>query len=291
MEEKHYKKNQLFLFLGLVILSCTILFSVLQINTSYVINDVINVNSTNANEDGSFDVSVQDYTGEIQDYFLTTHLHNTTLTIDAIEDENTIIVDSTTNCVLFDAVDIYNENSYFQGIIQSVTANSITFAPGLDRNYDLSDTVIKCGEWDMSTIDGATTPTMFYITPPNNVTWHIKSGVFNILDSKDMDDGLFGSRSSLENGLTVSVIDGYTKELCLIYNNAGWKLRKYTKEYEPKAPAGQFSLFAEIEYERKYGAVIELNGTTRDKYAVLIQDDMRSQDQMAYTIGGHVTTQ
>lgn len=248
------------------------------------------LNTSVAVIDGEQDVNIQDYTGEIQNYFLTTHLHNTTFTSNGVQGINTINVASTTDCVDFDAIDIYDNESYFQGIIQSVTANTITFTPGLDKEYDLSNSVVKCGEWDMSTIDGSTNPTEFYITPPTDVKWHLESSVFNILDNSAMDDGMFGSRSALTNGFVVSRVDGYTKELFLIYNNAGFKLRGFNREYAEKAPAGDYSYFADIQYNEKFGAVVELDGRTNDKYIVLIQDDMTSQEQMAYTVAGHRTT-
>lgn len=235
------------------------------------------------------DVNIQDYTGEIQDYFLTMTLQETSLIIDADYEDTVIYPLTTTNCLVGDAVDIYDDRSYFQAIITAVTPTNITFTPSLDKKFLSNNSFVKCGEWNMA-IDGSVQEKVFSITPPTNANWHIVSSVFYILDNKVMDDGLFGSQSALANGISLGVKDGYMKNLFLIYNNIGFYLRKYDTKYSTKAPSGQYGYVGKILYKENYGAVIMLDGKKRDSLILTVRDDLTSQNEFAVTIGGHITT-
>lgn len=268
------KKSLLFIFLVMVLFSgCTYYDTIVEFPFD---------------EEGNMEVSIQDYTGEIQDYFYINVLQSTTLINNVIKNSNKINITNPTGCLVGDAVNIYDDKSYFQGIITNTVGNEITFTPRIDKEFSLSNTIIKCGEWNMA-VDGSVSPVNYCVNPPTNVSWHVISGVFYILDNSAMDDGLFGSRTSLSNGLSLSVNDGYMKNLFLIYNNAGFNLRKYDKEYTDKAPSGQYGMIASINYKEKYGAIIELNGNTNDTFCYTISDNLLSQNEIASTIGAHTT--
>jgi len=236
------------------------------------------------------DVSIQDYMGEAFSFFLTKTLSNPILTSDIAQNDLVIDVDTTTGCTNFKAVDIYDDKHYFQGLVKSVTATTITLTSMVDADFSTSNTIIKCGEWDLSTSNGIITPEIFSITPPTNSSWHIISTVFNCLDNTVMDSATFCGIPALTNGISGSVIDGYTKDLFLIYNNNGFVLRGFDLEYIPKAPSGVYGLNSKLIFKDNYGAVIELNGNTGDTWRAINRDDLTSISEIAITVNGHYIT-
>ena len=260
-----------------IILVLVILFVYMQVKPVYVTND-------------SQDVNIQDYTGEAFSFFLTKTLSQPILTSDITQNDLVINVDSTTNCTVFKAVDIYDDNYYWQGLVKSVTANTITLTSMVDKNFSTTNTVVKCGEWDLSTSDGSITPEVFYITPPTNSSWHIISTVFNCLDNTDMDSAKFCGGPALTNGISGSVTDGYSKDLFLIYNNNGFVLRGFNLNYITKAPAGVYGLNAKLLFRENYGAVIELNGDSGDTWRAINRDDLTDIEEIAITVNGHYVT-
>jgi len=236
------------------------------------------------------DVSIQDYTGEAFSFFLTMVESTPELESNITINDMIINVNNTINCNAFDAINIYDDESYFQSLILSVTSNTITINSQADRNFSVSNTIIECAEWDLSTSDGSITPELFGIRPPMNRSWHVISTIFNCLDNVVMDSGKFCGGSALTNGISGRVSDGYIKDLFLIYNNNGFKLRGFDLDYIDKAPAGVYGLNAELIFKEKYGAVVELNGDTNDTWQAVNRDDLTSQNEIAITINGHYTS-
>lgn len=233
------------------------------------------------------DVAVQDYTGEAFSFFLTKVEATPSLQTDIVKNNMTIRVNSTVGCVIFDAINIYDNISYFQSLILSTTATTITLNSQIDRDFSTSNTIIECAEWDLSTSDGSVVPETFSIRPPTSRTWHTISTVFNCLDNTVMDSAKFCGGPQLTNGISGRVIDGYQKDLFLIYNNNGFKLRGFDLEYILKAPAGVYGLNAELIFKDKYGAVVELNGDTNDTWQAVNRDDLTTQEEIAITVNGH----
>lgn len=238
-------------------------------------------------DNGAIPVNPQDPTNEPFSFFLTRVEDTPSLTIDIIRDDTTITVNSTTRCIPFDAINIYDDKSYFQSLILSTTATTITLNSQIDRNFSITNTIIECAEWDLSTSDGSITPETFSITPPSNRSWHVISTVFNCLDNLAMDSSKFCGGSALINGISGRVIDGYQKDLFLIYNNNGFKLRGFDLDYIDKAPAGVYGLNAELIFKEKYGVVVELNGNTSDTWQAVNRDDLTNQNEIGITVAGH----
>lgn len=103
----------------------------------------------------SLDVNVQDYNGELLVLYPTLELQLTSLTSDAFRGNFTINVENATNCNIGDAVDLWDDTNYFQGIITGVSGNQITYISQLTRNFETSNTIVKCGAWKMN-VDGST---------------------------------------------------------------------------------------------------------------------------------------
>jgi len=236
------------------------------------------------------DVAIQDYTGESFSFFLTNAKQYTVLTENISKDSTKIFVNDTTNCEIFDAIDIYDNDSYYQSLILNKTLNYITLNTEIDKNFSNENTIIKCGEWDLSTSDGSTSQEIFSITPPYNSTWHITTTAINILDNKPMDSSLFGGELSLNNGISGRIVDGYTRTLFIIYNNNGFFLRGFDIDYISKAPAGVYGFNAILDFKKVYGAVIELNGNTNDTWEGVNRDNLLELDEVAITIMGHYVT-
>lgn len=240
---------------------------------------------------GEFDVSIQDYTGEAFSFFLTMPLQYTSLTQSASMGDTTIFVSDTTNCLVFDAIDIYDNDRYFQSLILSKTANTITMNSDLDRDFNLTDTTIKCGEWNLATSDGSITPETFLISPPNNENWHIISTIIKITDNSDWDLSKFGGGSALTNGISGRITDGYEKDLFLIYDNSGFSLRGFNVQDFEKAPAGVYGFTGILYFKDIYGAVLPLNGSTNDEWQAINRDDLTNLLEVAITVNGHYTTE
>lgn len=253
-------------------------------------NTGVGITNVPTDVDGNVPISVQDYTGEGFSFFLTQELANTTLTNNASKGDLTINVTNATGCIVFDAINIYDNESYFQSLILSTTATSITMNSELDNDFDISNTYVECAEWDLSTSDGSITPEFFKISPPTNRTWHIVSTAINILDDSPMDDSRFGGGPALTNGISGRVTDGYSKDLFLIYNNNGFFLRGFDKSYQDKAPAGLYGLNAILFLRDVYGIVVELDGSTRDVWEAVNRDDLTTQEEIGITVNGHYVT-
>ena len=260
-------------------------------NTNININDGVLRDESGTSlvtDKGDIPVMIHHYTGESFSYFLTMVINSTTLTENAYVGNETVYVTSTSGCTIFDAINIYDDENYFQGIIQEVGIDHINFTSKLDRNFNISNTVVQCAEWDLSTTDGTIEEKVFSIEAPTNKIWHISSTVINILDDSPMDSATFGGRTALSNGISGRIVDGYIKEMFLIYNNNGFNLRGFELDYIDKAPSGVYGLNAMLKFEESYGAMVRLDGETNYQWQAVNRDDLTSQEQIAITVNGHI---
>jgi len=219
--------------------------------------------------------------------FLTHSLVNTTLLNDESMDSITVNVVNTTGCIPFDAINIIDKKNYFQALITSITANTITMDMPLDVDFNAVDTKVQCAEWDLSKTDGSITPVEFSIQPPKNATWHLTSTVITILDNKEMDSSLFGGIPSLTNGIIGRFTNEHKKNLFIIYNNNGFVLRGFDLKYIEKSPAGVFGLNANLNGMDTFGTVINLHGGTYERWGSINQDDLTGLTEVAITVNGH----
>jgi hypothetical protein len=240
-------------------------------------------------EDGALDVNIQDYTGDIQSFFLIEVLQVSNLTATINKGANTADLANSSNCVAFQAINIYSPNNMYQGIITDKVGSTISFTPSIDTEYNIADSYVYCGNWNMA-VDGSTTPRIFSIHAPAGENYDLTSSVIGIIDDKDMDYSTFGSLPALSGGFVNRVVDGYTKNLFLIYNNLGFKLRGYESSYITKAPSGKYGITSKILYNEVYGAIPRIKGATKDTYQAVIQDDLTGLDELVQTVHGHKTT-
>jgi len=270
----------------IVFICVIVLFSGLVFISALV--DIVHVSNLPKNDDG-VEVSIQDYNGETVSLFITREEQLTNLTQDYNMRNESIVINDSTGCVVGDAIDLYDNVSYFQGIITDVVGNEIFFTPPLDKNFKQENTFVKCGEWNLN-VDGSVNTQQFYINPPTKLSWDIESVAMQFQDNSDWDIDSFGSRTSLENGFTVNVEDGIEKQLFLIYNNGGFILRGGTIQNIEKAPSGVYGFSVDLVFSEKYGAVLELDGRTKDKLVARVRDDLTSQNEISFVVRGHIKT-
>lgn len=233
------------------------------------------------------EVSLQDYTGRLVSFYATYPLKITNLTTNIYVEDTNITLYNTTGCALGQALDIYDKNNYYQGLIKAINGNTITITPEIDYNFtDLENTVAKCGITNLN-VNGLTQKYEFYISPPTNKKWHIESIGMGFNDNLDWDMSTFGSRTALNNGFIVETENGELNELFLIYNNEGFLHRGFTLQNIEKAPAGVYGFSADLEVNTKYRTIIELDGSKNEKIIAEVQDDLTSQSSIRFIIRGH----
>jgi hypothetical protein len=270
--------NKTIITLTITLMTCIIIIIGFSIEKTTLTNNI----KIPTEENGGIPVNIQDYNGKLVSLFLTQEAQITTPTSEILENTNNITVNNATGCLVGNAIDIYDNNNYFQGIIINIIGNNIIFTPKIDTNYG-QDTEIKCGAWNMN-VNGEVNEQEFYIKPPKNTEWDIESIGMQFIDNADWDISTFGSRSSLTNGF---VLTSANRELFLIYNNGGFSLRGGVLTPFTKAPSGKYGFVVDLEFEKKYGSVLKLNGKYEEKIITKIRDDFSSQEEIAIVIRGH----
>lgn len=235
------------------------------------------------------DVNIQDYNGEIVLFYVAEEKQLTTLDSIAAKGSFNILVDDSSGCVIGDAVDLWDNTQYFQGIITDVTGNNISFISQLNTNFNIENTVVKCGNWKLN-VDGSTTKKIFYLNPPSNVSWDIESLGITFTDNADHDFTTFGSRNALTNGFTGGIKNGEFKRFFLIVNNAGFKEHGFDYDEIDKAPSGSYGFYEELLFEKKFGAIPKLMGNMSEKIVFNVNDDLTSQEAIVLTVRGHYKT-
>ena len=239
------------------------------------------------------DVYVQDQTTEIIDLYMVNIAGAITpvLSAGALIDAKTINVVSSTGVLAtgVHAINISENGRTFQAIVTAVTATSISFNAPLDMDITTA-AVVKVGNWNMN-VNGSVTPVIYCVCPPPGVTWDITRIIGSINDDVEMDATTFGGIASLDNGMVLRVVDGYTKNIFVVNNNGGFTERAYDTEYDdrrsPQSEYG-FSYRRTFAGQEKNGVVIRLNGDTGDKLEIIIQDDLTALAKLAHVVQGHV---
>lgn len=275
MNEENHNGKSIFYLIIIILLVVSIVST--DNDMEYVVNLPIDAYGV--------ETSIQDYNGRTVSFFLTKELQLTNLSMDVSINSKIVNVTDSTGCLVQDAIDIYDNTNYFQGIITEVSGNRINFNPSLDVDFS-SGSNVKCGEWNMN-VDGSTTMQRFYINPPKKRAWDIESLAIQFKDNSDWDINTFGSRSALENGFVLLTEDGFNQKLFLIYNNGGFALRGGSVQNFQKAPAGLYGFNVNIDIEDVYGSVLAIDGENEDKIVAEINDDLTSQTEIALTVRGH----
>lgn len=287
---KQQDSRVLLLIFGLLIVGIAVLFTISQVKVVYIGNEVLDINITEPRDTRGVEVSIQDYTGELESYFLINVKGNGTLTNDAMMFSNSINVSDTTGCVVGEAIYLYNNESSFQALISGITGNTISFTPILDRDFYSNNSYYECGSTNLG-VDGSVNPVTYCIHPPTNISWDIETLTINFIDNADMDASLFGSRAALTNGLLIRKTNGDYNNLFMIYNNNGFILRGFDYLNIPKAPSGVYIADFSLKFDKSYGSIINLKGEDGDCIEIIVSDDLTSQTRIVASVAGHRTNQ
>ena len=233
-------------------------------------------------------VIIQDQYSTSIDLYLCKQNGVTTLTEDVNIDDTSITVVSNTGAVVGDCINIREDTRYFQSIVSNINGNIISFASPLDYNFT-TNAEVCFGEWDLSTANGTlVNPIEFSICPPPNAIYDIYEITVSFEDNAVMYESTFGGITQLTNGFIIRISDGYTKNLCLVSNNAGFREYGFDNIYEDKVPSGTYAFSAKKNYKKTNGVSLRIDGKTQDKIIVIVQDNLNALTKLAVTVHGHI---
>lgn len=235
------------------------------------------------------DVLQQDTTSELVNLYMIRADTTLTLTASPALDATTISVSDASAVVDGEALNFYEGVRFSQCIVQSHTANSVTFTPPIDFAYTTAAEVIT-GPWNMNVSGTPAAPAEFFVKPPPGASFDIYTLRFSMTDSVAMDSAKFGGITALANGVVVRFEDGFTKNLGVIVNNLGFREQGFVTQYDDKAPAGVYGFSGEANGPVTYGTAPRLSGDNPDMFMILVQDDLTGLDSINFTVGGHVVT-
>lgn len=230
-------------------------------------------------------INKKDYSLEPVDLYLYKLTLTPTISVDVSIEDLVITVDSTSGAANGDAITFYEGIRFFQSVIKSFTATTITISSPIDFAYT-TKALVEIGKWNMA-VNGSVTTQIFSIKSPPEISFNINTVNCSMLDSSDMDDGMFGGISSLSNGVIFKLVDGIKKNLALIINNLGFWEIGFDTEYSAKAPAGKYGFRARRHISEINGVVLKLLCKDNAEFQVHIQDDLTGLDLMAVTVNGY----
>lgn len=234
-----------------------------------------------------FDVQIQDQYSESIDFYLCKDNGTTNPTVAMSIDDVTITVASNTGAAVGDCINIRENARMFQSVISNVNGNIITFNSPVD--YAFSTSAIVCfGEWNLATANGSTTPAIFCIQPPENAIYDIYDISISMEDNTAMYESTFGGITALTKGIVGRITDGYSKNLFLCNNNAGFREYGFATEYPDKVPSGTFAFWADKSFKTENGVSLRVDGSTQDKIEIIVQDDLTGLSKLAVTVHGHL---
>lgn len=236
--------------------------------------------------DGSVDVYVQDQTTFPFDIYAHTFVNTTSLVVETVTDSRNVVVSDSTGATVGMAIDIVNDDSFFQSLITAVDGNNITLASPIDCCFEVGS-VVSFGDWDFSGVDGSVSPKSFYVRIPTNKDYDFYTMTLNIEDNNVMYDSTFGGLSALSNGFIGRAIDGISKTFFVITNNGGFRENGFTVLYNDKVPSGTYSFSAVKNIREVNGVALRLNGEQEEYLEFIVQDDLTGLSKMAVAVHGH----
>jgi len=232
------------------------------------------------------DVSIQDQTSPLVNLYAYRTDATPTLTSDPAVDDVTLDINTNAGMTDGDAITLLEDDMFFQSIVKSTTATTVTMNSGLDKDFS-ADAAIEVGPWNMN-VDGSGVVERFSVKPPPNLNFDIYTVGITITDNAAMDSAKFGGIAALSNGFVIRSENGVSQNLLLAVNNLGFAEQGFELTYDPKAPAGVYGLRAELNLHIRNGIANRLFGELGDVISALIQDDLTGLTQITMVVGGHV---
>lgn len=237
-------------------------------------------------ENGAVPVVVSDQHSEPINLYFCDHSASTTLAADADIGDDQISVTSAAGAILYGAFGVYENGHVWQTLTSAIDGTTITTASRSDYNFSAGATVYF-GNWDMS-VDGSTTPVVYYIGPPPGVKWDIYELIISMEDNTAMYESTFAGIAALTKPLTARVVDGFSKQLFVINNNGGFREQGFIVDYPAKVPAGTYAFGAYKNFPQTLGVSIRLDGDAGDRIEIPVRDNLTGITKVAMTVQGHV---
>jgi hypothetical protein len=232
------------------------------------------------------DVAIQDQTSELINLYLYRNDVQPNLTSSAAVGDKVLNIDTNAGLVNGEAITLFEGVRHSQCIIQASSATTVTVTPPVDFAYTTAAS-IEVGRWNMN-VNGSVTAQTFAVHPPPGIDMDVYELRFSMQDGTAMDASKFGGISALTNGIVVQFKNGFTKNLGVIVNNAGFIEQGFRTEYDDRA--GGTGLYAYTGYANgpgHYGVAVRLEGATVDEFRVVVQDNLTGLSNLNFTIGGH----
>lgn len=199
----------------------------------------------------------------------------TTLTVQAEVGNTSITVVSTTGFTVGKRIEIYSDmptGELFFTITAVPGGNVITLDQPIPTVLHVGHAV-EVVTTNMAVDATLVAPKQFYIAPPPGAIWQITRIIITMTDATAMDDGTFGGRTALTNGLLLRAKnDGVYSNSTLWKTNGDIANDMYDFTYISKPPAGTgYGARGRWTFTNMQ-AVVELNGDTSDRLEFLVQD-------------------
>lgn len=243
----------------------------------------------------TIDVALQDQYTDLVDLYLVDMDNGVTLTLTSgVSPGDTTCTVADATGVLTDGTQAFcmsEDDHVYQGLVQSVVDNVITFTPPIDSAFTTS-ALVHASPWNLALANGAVTPKIFSVGPPPNASWDITTFIWAMGADAVMYGTVFGPIAPLTNGLLMRKVDGEMHNYFLVYNNDGLAERATRVEYPEKVPSGTYTFRAirELSGQGNSGVTIRLDGATNDRIQVVVQDNLIDVDflKFAVLVRGHI---
>lgn len=228
----------------------------------------------------------------VNEYFIRDVGPNTTLTIATSVGDTSITVVSSTGFAIGDLIKIGITATQEVGVIKitDVVGNVITLDRPVCCIHPIG-TIIKEVSYNLASLAGTlSNPIIYELAPPPGIIWQITRLLINIVGNNSaMDDGTFGSRAALTNG----VLGRSNTSAGRIANITNWKtngdmmLDMFDIEYNQKAPSGYYGLRGRWTFTQA-AFIAELNGDNNEWIRAYIQDDITANTSFAIKAQGRI---
>lgn len=236
------------------------------------------------------EVELQDVTNEPMDLYLIRIDATASFTAAPEVGDTVFAVNSVTNMSVGDAINVFDDNLFYQGLITDITELNVTVSPPVDKEFT-ANAFIEVGPWNMC-VDGSETPQTFQVHPPPLMQFDIYTLTFSGQGAEgvSMDTSTFLSISdNLPNGLIIRRMNDETKNIGLFVNNLGFAEFGYDLTFYGANKKSFYGMLAKKNKPVINGAAVRIGPS--DAIQVIIQDDLTTETQFSCVVHGHVVVE
>lgn len=238
----------------------------------------------------SLDVSVQDQTTDIVDYYLCLEIRALELSAPTAIDSRVVQVTDGSSVTNGNYVCIQEDARAFQAKIASGGGtNTLTLDTPLDYTFTTAASISERTP-DLDVIGTAVSPIIAQLKPIPGVKWDITRIILVMTHGSAGDDSLFGSLAALPNGIVLRKSDGIHHTIFNAKTNGDLRIRTYDVAYSDKAGPGLYSTSCRRSFngQDKNGVAIRLDGDKNEALECVIQDALNLLTSFRIVAQGHV---